>query len=388
MEKQLDTIIVLRNDHGDDAVKFGTADSNVILKAGELGVHYLDNGNVMVKSGDGVTAWADLPQVESVLEQDVLLTYSFGKHTVPTGGFVNAGGKDKTFSQWFQESMKNTVNPTVVQPGASMTASVSTTDTGTYEIGSYITKISWNGKTTAGSYKVGSGSDQGTGIVAGEADSDSDSFTWAVSNKVDTQTSTKQDGSFDITTNKKQITSTSSVTYATVEATVTIDTSTVKNPKNNLGEEVSSLKITGFDTNGTKTKSLSANVNATGIHKSFWGVKAAASDLKACTDYTSADVRALNSANATKGLPTTLSVPEGSQQVLFFARAGQYSSLTATDDKAQNATVGFTKVANAVKVMGANNYGGNDGTGFAYDLWYVDWKSGIDAAKQLTLKWS
>jgi hypothetical protein len=381
MEKQLDTIIVLRNDHG-EGPKFGTADSNVTLRAGEVGVHYLDNGNVMVKMGDGEKAWADLPQVESVLENDIMLTYSFGKHSVSAGSYKNAGGKDMTFSQWFQEALKVTTNPTIGQPTASMTASVANTGA-ELEVGSYINTIKWDGTIGKGSYKVGSGSDQGTGIK------DSD-FTWAVSNKIDSQTSSLIDGSFTLAdTDKKQITSTSETGYATIEATVTLSVANVKNPKNNLGEDVSSLKITGFDTAGTKTKELSATAKATGFHKPFWAVKTAAADLKACTAYTSSDVRGLaNSANSTKGFPTSLAVAAGSQQVMFFARAGAYSSLTATDDKAMNAEVSFTKVANAVKVKGNNEYAPTGTDGYDYDLWYVDWGAGIGAAKQLTLKWA
>ena len=381
MEKQLDTIIVLRNDHG-EGPKFGTADSNVTLRAGEVGVHYLDNGNVMVKMGDGEHSWTDLPQVESVLENDIMLTYSFGKHSVTAGSYKNAGGKDMTFSQWFQEALKVTTNPTVTQPGASMTASVANTGA-ELEVGSYITNIKWDGSISKGTYKVGSGSDQGTGIK------DSD-FSWAVSNKIDSQTSTAMDGSFTLAdADKKQITSTSETGYATIEATVTLSTANVKNPKNNLGEDVSSLKITGFDTAGTKTKDLSATAKATGFHKPFWAVKAAAADLKACTAYTSSDVRGLSgTANSTNGFPTSIAVPAGSQQVMFFARAGAYSSLLATDDKAMNAEVSFTKVANAVKVKGNNEYAPAGTDGFDYDLWYVDWQAGIGSAKQLTLKWS
>lgn len=403
MEKQLNTIIVLRNDH-EESVKFGTADSDVILRPGELGVHYLENGNVMVKSGDGKTPWADLPQVESVLEDDVRLTYSFGKHIVPTGGSMNAGGKNMTFSQWFQDALKVTTNPTVTQPNASMTASVANTGAN-LEVGSYITKINWNGSTSVGSYKVGSGSDQGTGLKGGDTAPSGSSFTWAVSNKVDSQTSTAQDGSFTLSdANKKQITSTDSTGYVTVEATVTLDLSTVKNPKNNLGEDVPSLKITTDSvaansfttTDGVTTKTLSATASTSGFHKPFWGVKAAASDLKKPTAYTSSDVRGLsNSANSTKGFPTSLAVPAGSEQVVFFARAGAYSSLTATDDNAMNAGVTFTKVANALKVKGNNEYAPAGTDGFDYDLWYVDWNpdsaagyAGIGSAKQLTLKWS
>ena len=49
MEKTLNTIIVLRNDKSTD-----WADSDVILREGEVGVSYLENGNVVVKAGDKV----------------------------------------------------------------------------------------------------------------------------------------------------------------------------------------------------------------------------------------------------------------------------------------------------------------------------------------------
>ena len=47
-----------------------------------------------------------------------------------------------------------------------------------------------------------------------------------------------------------------------------------------------------------------------------------------------------------------------------------------------NAGVTFTKVENAVKVEGANGY-----TAVDYDMFYVDWNAGIDAAKKLVLTW-
>ncbi len=385
-EKTLNTVIVLRNDKSTE-----WANSTVILRAGELGVSYLDNGNIVVKAGtyDGVNdetkkTWAELPQVESVLESDMMLTYSFGKHTVPTGGSKNAGGTGMTMSQWIADALKNTVAPTVVQPSASLSASpagasiyYNSTDKKYYgEIGDNINKLTWDGGTSNGTYKVGSGSDQGTGIS-------SSNFTWAVSNNIDSQTSTSIDGSFTLTSDDYiQINSESEATYATVSATVTLDASGAKNPKNNLGEEVPGSKITA--TTAGSPWSKSASVKAVGYRKPFWGVITAAEGLKNPVDYESADVRALpNSATSTKGFPTSLAVPAGSQMVVFFAQAGKYSSLTATDDKAMNAGVTFTKVANACEVEGANGF-----TAAKYDLWYVNWGAGIGSAKQLTLKWS
>ena len=388
-EKTLNTVIVLRNDKSTD-----WANSTVILRAGELGVSYLENGNIVVKAGtyDGVNdatkkTWAELPQVESVLESDMMLTYSFGKHTVPTGGSKNAGGTGMTMSQWIADALKNTVAPTVVQPSASLSASpagatiyYNSTDKKYYgEIGDKINKLTWDGSTSNGTYKVGSGADQGTGIS-------SSNFTWAVSNNIDSQTSTSIDGSFTLTSDDHiQINSESEATYATVSATVTLDASGAKNPKNNLGEDVPGSKITA--TTAGSPWSTSASVKVTGYRKPFWGIKAAGSALDVA-NITSAQVRALpNSGTSTKGLPTTTAsspfvVAAGSQQVFFFAKAGQYTSLTATDAAAMNAGVTFTKVANAVNVEGANGY-----TATAYDMFYVDWAAGIDADKKLVLTW-
>jgi hypothetical protein len=380
-EKTLNTIIVLRNDKSTD-----WANSEVILKEGELGVSYLENGNVMVKAGNGVDKWADLSQVESVLEKDMMLTYSFGKHSVPTGGSLNAGGTNMTMSQWIADALKKTVEPTIVQPSASLSASPSG-DTIYYnstakqyygEIGDKINKLNWDGSTSNGSYKVGSGSDQGTGIS-------SSNFTWAVSNTVDSQTSASIDGNFPLTTDKYiQINSESDAIYATINATVTLDASNAKTPKNNLGEDTSG-KITA--TTAGSPWSKSASVKATGYRKPFWGIKTVAQAIDV-DNITSAQVRALgNSGNVTKGLPTTTAaspfvVPAGSQQVFFLAKAGTYTSLSATDAAAMNAGVTFTKVANAVNVEGANGY-----TATAYDMFFVDWGAGIDADKKLVLTW-
>ena len=373
-EKTLNTVIVLRNDKSTD-----WATSKVILKEGEVGVSYLDNGNVVVKAGDGVNEWSQLKQIEGVFEQPVTLTQNFGYFTgVPTGGyktFTETAGM--TTSEFILAALKKTVEPTITQPSCSLGASA-VVENNDKEIGSKITGLTWDGGTSNGSYKVGSGSDQGTGIS-------SSNFTWAVSNNIDTQTSTSIDGTFTLTSDKYiQINSESEATYATISASVTLDASSAKDPKNNLGETTSG-KITTASAGSPWSKS--ASVKVTGYRKPFWGIKAAGSALDVA-NITSAQVRALdNSGTATKGLPTTTKaapyvVPAGSQQVFFFAKAGSYTSLTANDDAAMGAGVTFTKVANAVNVEGANEY-----TATAYDMFYVDWGAGIDADKKLILTW-
>lgn len=369
-DKTLNTIIVLRNDKSTD-----WADSEVILREGELGVSYLDNGNVVVKAGDGSNKFSDLKQVEGVFEQPVTLTQNFGYYNdVPAGGYKTYNDTlGMTTSEFLLSALKKTVEPTITQPSASLSASA-TVENNDPEIGAKITALKWDGSFSAGSYKIGSAT-QSTGLS-------SSNTTWAVSNATDAQTSALMDGTFTLTSDKYiQINTDGSATYSRIDATVTLDASGAKTPKNNLGEDTEG-KITTATAGSPWSKS--AEVKVTGYRKPFWGVIAAADGLKSPEDYVSADVRALpNNATTAGGFPTSLAVPVGSQMVVFFAKHGVKSSLTATDDNAMNAGVTFTKVENACSVEGANGFTGAD-----YDLWYVDWKAGIGSAKQLTLKWS
>ena len=196
------------------------------------------------------------------------------------------------------------------------------------------------------------------------------------------------DGTFTLTSDKYiQINTDGEATYARIDATVTLDASGANTPKNNLGEDTTG-KITTATAGSPWSKT--ANIKVTGYRKPFWGVIAAADGLKAPTAYVSADVRALpKNGTSANSFPSTLSVPAGSEMVVFFAQAGKYNSVTATDSAAMNAPVTFTKVANACSVEGANHF-----TAVNYDLFYVDWNpdrvagyTGIGSAKELVLTW-
>jgi hypothetical protein len=52
----------------------------------------------IIKVGDGVNTWKDLPQAEGVFTEDQILTYNFGRHKT-SNGFVNAGGMGMTTSE-------------------------------------------------------------------------------------------------------------------------------------------------------------------------------------------------------------------------------------------------------------------------------------------------
>lgn len=376
MAKQINTIIVLRN----DTKEAWETENSYVLVPGEVGVGYMTVGEgddakkvPIVKIGDGEHSWKDLPQAEGVFEEDLTLTYNFGRHTT-SNGFVNVPAKGMTTSEWLLDALSEVKEPSITQPKIELSASV----VGGGEMGAYVTGAKWDGKWTDGSYQYGSeekADSTATGLGASNV-------TWSLKNNIDTQTATTEDGTFTFNSNVyPQINSESAKTYATVSGTYSLNAANARTPLNNVGQPTSGKIASKTDV------AISANANATGYRKPFWGIKTASEAIDP-TKITSAQVRALSkSGSATKGLPTTTAaspyvVAAGSQQVFFLAKAGTYSSLTATDAAAMNAGVTFTKVANAVKVEGANGY-----TAVDYDMWYVDWGAGIDADKKLVLTW-
>lgn len=368
MAQQINTIIVLRNDQ---TTKW--EESNYVLLKGEVGIGYLENGNVIAKLGDGVNKWNTLPQIEGVFEDEIILTHNFGRYKTSNGFVKTDDAKGMTTSQWLVHALSETKNPTITQPTFSLTASA--TGAGS-EIGEYLTELKWDGTTTYGTYEYNTS----TGLGASN-------MTWAVSNNINSLTASTEDGKFTLSNDEKiQLTQEASKVYAKITCEYSLDASKANIPVNNVGAPYEAGKIT--DKSGT----LEADVKATAFRRPFYGVLTP--DNVVDTDaLTSAVIRGLPSKGTqTKGLPTSLAVAKGSQMVIFAAKAGAYSSLTATDDKAQNATVAFEKKANAVRVKGANGFvtstAGDAAEGELYDIWYVNWGAGIDAAKQLTLKWS
>ena len=252
-EKTLNTIIVLRNDKSTD-----WATSEVILKEGEIGVSYLDNGNVMVKAGDGVNKWPDLKQVEGVFEKDVILTYNFGRHTT-SNGFVNAGGTGMTTSEWLIDALSVTEEPDITKPDASISASF-TPSSG--ETGTAITKVNWNGTFTDGTYEYGSTETKDETDATKKKKANA-SATWVVKFG-DTEIGTTEDGSY-----AQSLVMGDTQTKVTLSAEATLVTTNVRTPLNNVGAETSG-KITTF-ADGTTKKTFSPAATVTGFRKMFVG---------------------------------------------------------------------------------------------------------------------
>lgn len=252
-EKTLNTIIVLRNDKSTD-----WANSEVILKEGELGVSYLDNGNVIVKAGNGVDKWPDLKQLEGVFEKDVILTYNFGRHAT-SNGFVNAGGTGMTTSEWLIDALSVTEEPEIVKPDASISASF-TPSSG--ETGTAITKVNWNGTFTDGTYEYGSTETKDETDATKKKKANA-SATWVVK-LGDTEIGTTEDGSY-----AQSLVMSDAQTKVTLSAEATLVTTNVRTPLNNVGAETSGKVDTFKD--GTTKKTFSPAATVTGFRKMFVG---------------------------------------------------------------------------------------------------------------------
>ena len=260
---QINTIIVLRNDS-----TTAWESSSYKLQNGEVGVGYmtreLEGGATkqvpIIKVGDGTHVWSELPQAEGVFEDDQILTFNFGRHTT-SNGFVNAGGRGMTTSEWLIDALSVTENPDITKPEASISASF-TPSSG--EAGTAITKVNWNGTFTDGTYEFGSTEtkDETNATKKKKANA---SATWVVK-LGDTQIGTTEDGSY-----AQSLVMGDTQTKVTLNATATLVTTNVRTPLNNVGAEVPGLKITEFKSGGTTYTNSAINATVTGYRKMFVG---------------------------------------------------------------------------------------------------------------------
>lgn len=375
-EKTLQTVIVLRN----GSKEAWEAEDSYKLRPGEVGVGYMNvtkgEGESavtktvpIIKVGtDGKTAWKDLPQAEGVFEEDQILTYDFGRHTT-SNGFVNAGGKGMTTSEWLLDALSVTKDPTVTAPSFNLyTSTITTTSggstitSGNREIGSSVTKIAWNGSFSAGSYEYGSKSgtdlstshtDTGTGVTA----------TYEVScNVAGTVSGQTEDGTVTFTT-PIVITGATNQALATVTNKCTwIDSP--RTPVNNVGAPRESLKI------ATGSSEKTASFTITGYREGFfYGTK---SSKTAPADLTGAIVRSLagktNAAYASGA--KNITVPVGAATIILACPATS-TGVTKVYNNTVNAdmTTEFTKTEN-ISVGGADATSTSNGDyAVNYNVW-------------------
>ena len=348
-EKTLNTIIVLRNDKSTD-----WASSDVILREGEVGVSYLDNGNVVVKAGNGKDKWASLKQVEGVFEEAVTLTKNFGYYDgVPSGGkktFENTAGM--TVSEFILSAYQQTIEPKIAAyPELSFSLTDHTTDTGTNEIGSNIISVSYEGKVkAAGSYDV-AGKSVGSGLDNGDT-------TWSVT--YGETTKTDRTGSF---TTNVQINSTNAAGYCTCNATGTMNFTDVVIPTNNLGTSRPDAKITKLK-NGSTSQDMSASRSITGYRDSWYYVGSDCT-TEIDSDFIRNNGVAMGTSSPNFNIHTAspkgdtskgncMQIPQGTKRIMF-AVPGSKSKIEGVDVDGMGLSYdGFTSKVVAVK--GANNY--------------------------------
>lgn len=166
-QKTLKTIIVLRNDQTTN-----WAESTHVMEKGELGVGYLADGKVIVKAGDGAKTWKDLPQVEGVFEDDLTLTYAFGKYAPDATGSFTLNTAGKTMSEVMLDAFAQEKYTGLIksEPSASF-ATVSGGSGGSSEVGNThgSPKVKLD-LTISGSYTYGSKNAAGEAVSGGAAD--------------------------------------------------------------------------------------------------------------------------------------------------------------------------------------------------------------------------
>ena len=159
---ELSRILVVRNDSVAE-----WESSEYILEKGEFGVGFWErNGQLLpiVKLGDGVNIWVDLPQTEHVLTEDLVISDTFGRHKA-VNGYVNAGGTGMTITEWIKDALCYEVTDAEgvkIYPSAEIVEIDFKTNTGTTEAGSKLTEIFWKTKVDDGKYIFGSKLADGT----------------------------------------------------------------------------------------------------------------------------------------------------------------------------------------------------------------------------------
>lgn len=390
-QQQINTIIVLRNDE-----TTAWESTSYRLQKGEVGIGRLSIvkdgetiNNVVVKVGAAdenghLLAWNDLPQVEGVIEEELVLTHNFGRHKTANGK-VSAGGVGMTVSQWLRDALSEVLNPIVGYPTANFLANGYVTDTGTNEIGSKIKEIKWRTTVNTGSYKdnVNGSAGSSTYGTTNSATSNATGIaktnvSWVISNERDSAEVTDKkgetNGSFVLAKDKYiQIDSTSSEARTYFNATATIDASSAYVPFNNLGVQYPAGQIKGFDKAGTTTKTFTdIAVNAQGYRNSWYYVGSDCTTeitgdwIRAngtamgtsAPSFNISDKTALGTSYASRCMP----IPQGTKRIMF-AVPGSKSKIEGIDVDGMGLPYdGFTK--KTVSVKGANDFEATDYTIF------------------------
>lgn len=286
-------------------------------------------------------------------DEDLTYTANIGALTLGDKNSKKIESTGKSLEQVLKAILAETKDPTITNPTYSLSASVDNTGAN-LEIGSYITKIKWDGSYTDGSYSYGS-------LEAGTATAANCVATYAMSNNKNDNTATSVDGSF--TVDKIQIDSTSAKTYATVTGECSYAAST-RTPVNNIGDEVEG-KI------GSDKITKTANANATGFRNTWYYV---GTDCTTAidSDFVRTKATAKNSNTTSFG---TVTIPAGTTRV-FFAVLGDKTLKSCIDVDGMGLDVKDNFTKKTISIEGANGF-----TGANYSVFVAENANGMAATK-------
>lgn len=229
-------------------------ESSYVLGKGELGIGYYENGKVIVKCGseNGNKTWEECNQIEGVLEEDLILTYNFGKYQVKNGS-VNAGGAGMTVREWLQDALSEVKEPQITKPSASISATFSPSSG---EVGTQVSKINWNGSFSDGVYQYGSVENKNSTLAGASAE-------WEI--KLDDSIiGNTEDGSY-----SQNFLMTDDTISVGLKAKISLNTENIRTPINNMGNATSG-KITTFE-DGTIQLTKNPTASIRGYRKMFVG---------------------------------------------------------------------------------------------------------------------
>jgi hypothetical protein len=355
-EKQLNTIIVLRN----GSKEAWEAENSYVLRAGEVGVGYMDVTNTdgvkvktvpIIKVGDGTTSWKELPQAEGVFEKDVVLTSPLGQYEPTAAGFVKVeGSKGMTTSEFLMSALSAVKEPTITPPSFTLSA---TSGSRTVEIGSKISSLAWTGTFNKGTYEFGSKNgdttytkDDGTGQSA---------TGYEVTCTLPGSVEQKEDGK--VTLTNDYVVSASATNFASITSKCSWGASN-RTPLNNVGEETDGILAAGSD---SKTVNYSVTAYREGF---FYGTSTTAVDPTKLTGW---DIRNLSKTgkayasitdadSKTAGKQVVVSVPVGAASIILAcpkANTGVTDVLNTTVNAGMNDAFGLTNPT-VVSVGGAD----------------------------------
>lgn len=293
-------------------------------------------------------AWAAMDgnyNAENVyFDSDLVITAPIGVQTISSTGSATLDTTGKNMKQVLDMLVAEELQPTTTLPTVTISASVMKA----YEVGSSVTPT-YDCTLNAGSYTYG----PATGITA---------TAWVVSNNVDAQTRTTEDGTFDA------LTVGDSTSYR-ITAVATYGDGAM--PVTNLGNDAPDVQISG----STASKSTAY---ITGYRNSFYGTatsKSGTVDSDAVRTLTGKSAKAL-----ANGGTFTITVPVGAMRVVFAYPATLQDVSSVKDVNGLNAEINTAFTKTLVDVEGASEY-----SAISYKVYIYDLAAANDVANTFTV---